>query len=629
LKDSIDFVIWTGDSARHDSDEEVPRTEEQVIGLNQFLVDKIVEIFGKEDDDDDPTNDLIIPVIPNFGNNDILPHNIFTPGPNKWTRKYSRIWRKLIPEPQRHSFERGGWFFVEVIPEKLAVFSMNTLYFFDSNTAVDGCANPSEPGYEQMEWLRIQLQFLRQRGMKAILTGHIPPARTENKLSWDETCWHKYTLWMHQYRDVVVGSAYGHMNIDHFMLQDSKEVDQDVMDGKYNVKIRAAMDEELTIQSSAEYLSDLRTGWRKLPKSDAFHVYTDGEAKLGKAPEASPRKKKKAKKPKKSKEAKYLEKIGGKWGERYSLSLVGPSVVPNYYPTMRVIEYNISGLAGFTSRASRRSVDTFGMGDLDMLGIDSSRETSQTGYKASGDEVDKRKDKSERPEKVRKEKKKHKAKKPKFTAPLPPSKSAPPGPAYSPQTFTWLSITQYSANLTTINNDFTPSPSMSSALEASSPSSQSSNIPHEPNIDEQRWHEGKHSGKKPHRKKAHKTFAYQVEYDTRNDPLFNLTDLTVRSYIDLASRMGHLKLPKVSSFDAEPEHDICDDLSGNELAQGGTQSSMNDGIVDALKERGKGDKKKRKRRRQKENAELWLTFVRRAFVGSRDEEDLRKEFGSR
>lgn len=598
-----------------------------MIGLNQFMVEKIVEVFGKEDDDDDPTNDLIIPVIPNFGNNDILPHNIFTPGPNRWTRKFSKIWRKLIPEPQRHSFERGGWFFVEVIPEKLAVFSINTLYFFDSNTAVDGCADPTEPGYEQMEWLRIQLQFLRQRGMKAILTGHIPPARTDNKLSWDETCWHQYTLWMHQYRDVVVGSVYGHMNIDHFMLQDSKEVEQNVVDGEVNVRTRAALDDELTIQSSAEYLSDLRTGWRRLPNSNVLHEYTDGEKEYGKSLETSRRKKKKAKKPKKSKEARYLEKIGGEWGERYSLSLVSPSVVPNYYPTMRVIEYNISGLEGFSSRASGMFVDTFRLGDHDMLSTDSFRETSHTGNEALGEVINKRKDKGKGPGKVRKDKKQHKAKKPKFIAPLPPSKSAPPGPAYSPQTFTWLSLTQYFANLTTINNDFTPSPSILSGLEPSH-FSQSSNIPHGSNVDEQRWHEGKHSGEKPHRKKAHKAFKYQVEYDTRSDPVLNLTDLTVRSYIDLASRMGHLKLPKVFQINVLPEHDICDSPSDNELAPGDAQSSMCDGAIEASMKKSKGDKKRRKRRRQNENVKLWLAFVRKAFVGSRDEKELREDFGS-
>jgi endopolyphosphatase len=69
LKDSIDFVIWTGDSARHDNDEKIPRNVQQVTQLNQLLVNKFYEVFGKDqqEPDDDPTNDLVIPVIPTFG----------------------------------------------------------------------------------------------------------------------------------------------------------------------------------------------------------------------------------------------------------------------------------------------------------------------------------------------------------------------------------------------------------------------------------------------------------------------------------------------------------------------------------------------------------------------------------
>jgi endopolyphosphatase len=129
LKGALDFVIWTGDSARHDNDEKIPRNTEQVVSQNEQLVEKFKEVFGKEDNinDTDPTNDFTIPVVPTFGNNDVLPHNIFDEGPNRWTRNYLKIWRNFIPEEQRHQFQRGGWFYVEVIPGNLAVISLNTL----------------------------------------------------------------------------------------------------------------------------------------------------------------------------------------------------------------------------------------------------------------------------------------------------------------------------------------------------------------------------------------------------------------------------------------------------------------------------------------------------------------------
>ncbi|KAF2667368.1 hypothetical protein BT63DRAFT_374874, partial [Microthyrium microscopicum] len=271
LRDEVDFIIWTGDSARHDNDEDMPRSRKQVISQNEFVVSKFLEAFGKPENwhDDDPTNDFLIPVIPTLGNNDILPHNVMTAGPNSWTTSYLKTWRQFIPEEQRHQFQRGGWFSSEVIPNQLAVFSLNTLYFFTSNAATDGCAAKSEPGFEQFEWLRAQLNIVRARGMKAILMGHVPPARVESKVSWDETCWQKYTLWTHQFRDVIVAGLYGHMNIDHFLLQDWNDVKKHIRNGKAKIN-------EQTVIGLADDDSD-------------------------------------------------------------------PSLVPNYFPTVRVYSYNISG----------------------------------------------------------------------------------------------------------------------------------------------------------------------------------------------------------------------------------------------------------------------------------------------
>lgn len=125
MKDSVDFVVWTGDSARHDNDEKIPRSVEQVLDQNKYLVDKMHEVFGSKDDNSPES--FAIPVVPTIGNNDILPHNIFRKGPNQWTQNFARLWKHLVPEEQRHSFERGAWFFTEVIPNKLAVFSLNTM----------------------------------------------------------------------------------------------------------------------------------------------------------------------------------------------------------------------------------------------------------------------------------------------------------------------------------------------------------------------------------------------------------------------------------------------------------------------------------------------------------------------
>ena len=126
IKDSIDFVIWTGDSARHDNDEEFPRSIEQVLDQNRYLVERFHDVFGAHGGQS--PHRFATPIVPTIGNNDILPHNIFSKGPNKWTKEYIQLWKYMVPEEQRHQFERGGWFYVEVIPQKLAVFSLNTMH---------------------------------------------------------------------------------------------------------------------------------------------------------------------------------------------------------------------------------------------------------------------------------------------------------------------------------------------------------------------------------------------------------------------------------------------------------------------------------------------------------------------
>ncbi|PKY08709.1 Endopolyphosphatase [Aspergillus campestris IBT 28561] len=479
LKGEIDFVIWTGDSARHDNDWKNPRTPDEVISLNKFIADKFLDTFKHPE----APRTLSIPVIPTLGNNDIMPHNILVDGPNEWTKRYLNVWTRFIPEHQRHSFVEGGWFTSEVIPNQLAVISLNTMYFFDSNSAVDGCADKSEPGYEHMEWLRVQLKILRSRGMKAILIGHVPPARTSSKQNWDESCWQKYTLWVHQYRDVIVGSAYGHMNLDHFMFQDSRKID--IVDD-FGASSSEVPSEELSdrvgVQSRSDYLSSLRKDWSRMPSPpndlSLMEDLMDDSPPGGEILSQGSKKKRK----------KFFKKIGGPWAERYSVSLVSPSLVPNYFPTLRVVEYNITGLEGVATWVENSS---------NLSHEVRSHETDDSADDDSADEGT--------PEKNGKKKKK----KPNFKVPEPPSPSAPPGPAYSNQPLTWLSYTQYFANLTRIYDEMAEFKSST-------------------NTTNQAMEESDETIMK-------NLFSFEVEYDTK-DRIYKMDDLTVRSFFKLATR---------------------------------------------------------------------------------------------
>lgn len=588
LRDEIDFVVWTGDSARHDNDELYPRSNKQIEQLNEFLVDKFDEVFGKPDNrhDEDPTNDMVVPIIPTFGNNDVLPHNILLPGPNKWTRKYLKIWEKFIPQQQRHSFARGGWFYVEVIPNKLAVISLNTLYFFDSNGAVDGCDEKSEPGYEHFEWLRVQLAFLRERKMFAILSGHVPPARTETKQNWDETCYMKYILWLRQYRDVIVGSLYGHMNIDHIMLHDTEELNYKFKIPGISDDLRSADfddDEELHGTAKADYLTDLRDRWAGLPEPPKGISYDKID------PEASRHRSKHAEK----KLQKFLKQIGGRYGERFSLSMVAPSVVPNFFPTLRIIEYNISGLEH--AHPSRTTATPSDYVDSEYV-EEFEQETDVAGQWPLAQDYE--------PDKsllhdldghldTMKKKKKHKKKsKPNFRIPDPPSRSAVPGPAYSPQPLSLLSIKQYYANITKYN-EAARRDLLKMAEKDSSPQSEL--------VEEA----------------IRKHFVYELEYDSKEDKVYHMSDLTMRSWLGLTQKIGRTVYdPQLISDEEDGAAEDADDI----------EDSQADDVPHSEGHKKHKKDKKRKGKTLKKN-KLWHTFLRRAFVGAKTDAELEDEFG--
>jgi endopolyphosphatase len=634
LKDSIDFVVWTGDSARHDRDEDLPRNADQVLGTNTWISDKFADLFA------DGAKGMTVPVVPTFGNNDILPHNILLPGPNKWFQHYAHIWRRFIPEEQRHSFEFGGWFYVEVIPNKLAVFSLNTLYFFDRNAGVDGCAKPSEPGYKQLEWLSVQLQFLRDRGMKAILMGHVPPARTESKMLWDETCWQKYSLWMHQFRDVVVVGLYGHMNIDHFLIHDNNEVNIAALTAASEFGTRQAMEDELSVQSASDYLMELRHDWAKLtpPPGEDKDASKQGKRK---------NRGKKRKDP---------------WGERYHLSLVSPSIVPNYFPTLRVIEYNITGLE-----------DAPTWRDVQQQSIPET-EPSQNQKHLDLRDVPTEPDDTTTPSITKKNKKK-KNKSPKEKTPVhdpnlhipsPPSKTAPPGPAYSPQPLTLTGYTQYFANLTHINNlNLT-----SEALNKSNNNGGTGGAVdgNDDSEDERRkgwldwlfvpsrWRNGKHSGKKPvttPRPPEPNEFGFEVEYSTFEDKIYRLGDLTVNSMVGLAVRIGEavgkndeiigsrgLREGWEKGGDEAWEEGVDDGVEEEDEEEGdddweedgddweeekeGDDGGDDEEVDTQKKKDGKGKKGKKGKGRKRKQNKTWMHFLRHAFVCTLEKDELKK-----
>ncbi|KAM5532304.1 hypothetical protein V8D89_014062 [Ganoderma adspersum] len=282
--DDIDFVIWTGDSARHDNDRKRPRTTAEIYGSNRAMAGKMEEVFVRRG----------IPVVPSIGNNDVWPHNIMMPGPNSITSEFSSIWRAFVPFPAYQVFQRGGYFSVEVIPNSVAVISLNTMYFYDSNAAVGGCghSDPQDPGNLQFDWLDVQLELFRSRKMQVWLSGHVPPSSR----NYFPECYVRYVELSMRYQDTVLGHLYGHMNMDHFFLLDAEQLAR-----------------PRNMSSASNHEAATLGGKKKELYKTLMQEFSD------------------------------LPKYENLDHDNYGVVNVAPPVVPTYLPSFRIFTYNTTG----------------------------------------------------------------------------------------------------------------------------------------------------------------------------------------------------------------------------------------------------------------------------------------------
>ncbi|ODQ64628.1 Endopolyphosphatase, partial [Nadsonia fulvescens var. elongata DSM 6958] len=422
----IDFIIWTGDNVRHDNDNRHPRTELQIFELNEYIASKFIELLDADErsehpedekDDDTTQNDHVFSVIPSLGNNDVFPHNLFAPGPTLQTRELYRIWDNFVPQDQMHIFGRGAYYLQEVIPNKLAVISLNTLYWFVRNPLVDTCDKHTDPGFQQLEWLGIVLKELRSRGMKAWLSGHVPAIEK----NYETSCYDKLALWKHEYRDVIIGSVYGHMNMDHFAVTDS----QASWDRLHTKTISNSADSKDTIANikGFKYESELEiASFDNFGLNKKFASELD-ELEFNEIFEMSD--------PSNGKVA-YLDTVryvyskvknprnwADIYGSRYSVENINPSVIPNYFPSLRVYEYNTTGL-----------IEEDNKDELNKPKTEETQTLNRTSHRSWEDIYQELVDKS-----------------------MPQSypSEAEYGPAYLSQTFTPIRYVQYYANITAFN----------------------------------------------------------------------------------------------------------------------------------------------------------------------------------
>ncbi|KAJ2376760.1 Endopolyphosphatase, partial [Coemansia sp. RSA 2607] len=190
--DSLDFVVWTGDSGRHDGDAENPRSFDEIIHQNRIATAAMRRAFPAR-----------TPVVPNIGNNDISPHNeLAAPGHKRAAKTFRLLadaWGDYVPPDQRATFLYGGYFARDVVDydtsstgsggaRGLTALSLNTIYWYRANAKVGGCRADDSPGLAQLAWMRYQMRRARERRRDIVLLGHVAPSRDNYR----PTCYHGY-----------------------------------------------------------------------------------------------------------------------------------------------------------------------------------------------------------------------------------------------------------------------------------------------------------------------------------------------------------------------------------------------------------------------------------------------------
>ncbi|KAG9285690.1 hypothetical protein G9A89_002257 [Geosiphon pyriformis] len=329
--DKLDFVIWTGDNSRHDNDDKRPRHWKEIVEVNQIIADKFISLFSAKNRHHGKRNSPhFVPIVPSFGNNDIYPTNILEAGPNNVFEKYKQIWAPFIPESQLEVFKKGGYMEVEVIKNRLIVASLNSIYFFKSNTAAQGCAANDEPGTDQIKWLKDVLRKARKNGMKVWIVGHVAPSKSK----YTPTCWKKYASLSHQYNDVILGHLYGHSNMDYFyFIRETKRGLQSLNKTKIdeeNYQDELELDDDKDETEYEGFNGDIKL-WEQNEFGDSEDDNDEIKTTVFNIEKYAR---------KLLKHYRQIPSVERMTINQYTVIHVNPSVIPTFFPGLRIYEYN-------------------------------------------------------------------------------------------------------------------------------------------------------------------------------------------------------------------------------------------------------------------------------------------------
>ncbi|XP_041359012.1 acid sphingomyelinase-like phosphodiesterase 3b isoform X2 [Gigantopelta aegis] len=199
-----DFILWTGDSMSHVSDNQSSLLKVYLTIRN--VSNLIHSAFPN------------VSVFPVLGNHDPYPSNNMPIGSNYYEKIISMSgWKQFLGKSEQEQFMKGG-FYVSTVVTGIRVIGLNTNLLYSKNPLVQGHKDPSN----QFAWLIKQLEDAKSKGLKVYIISHIPPGafeRTSLKIKWFYPEYNQpYLDILRRYSDVILAQFYGHGHTDSFRI---------------------------------------------------------------------------------------------------------------------------------------------------------------------------------------------------------------------------------------------------------------------------------------------------------------------------------------------------------------------------------------------------------------------------
>ena len=196
-KRNVDFIIWTGDNAPHDSWD---NTQEHAYEIAQKIKDEIDNKFNNEN--------TKTPVFYCLGNHEKYPNDDFKDEEGVMLEKMSNIFSSYLDDESLATFKEGGYYSKKLGDTKLRIISLNCL--------VCDCFNfnlfNSSQHYTKImfKWLEAELQKAENNGEYVYILNHFP---LNGEFTLTE-CAKRFQALFDRYEYTIRGIFSGHTHFD-------------------------------------------------------------------------------------------------------------------------------------------------------------------------------------------------------------------------------------------------------------------------------------------------------------------------------------------------------------------------------------------------------------------------------